>query len=92
MEVLIREIKLQSRLENITLCVHHLKILSTVTVKYTVFYNCIFIDLDIRFQNSSYSVSESDPFLDVVVSLMVTLEREVKLDFVTTGIRASEGD
>lgn len=49
------------------------------------------LDLEIRFQNVTYSVDESDSSLVAVVTLEASLERDITLQFVTVDGRASAG-
>lgn len=50
---------------------------------------CYVIDLNIQLQN--YTVDESDSFLDVLITLDASIERDVELDFVTVDGRATAG-
>ena len=53
---------------------------------------CVYVvDLDIQFQNGTYTVDESDSILDVLITLEASIERDVVLDLVTIDGRATAG-
>jgi hypothetical protein len=51
-----------------------------------------FVDLDVQFENVTYTVDESVSSLDVVVNLLASIERVITLELMTVDGRASAGN